>query len=163
MDFKRHPERLHKYVGGTFINRITDHGECAALRIGKDAWSKHEIATRLGVTHTVACGILSSFCKKNGITSTKHLFEETSPHSLAEHRLGVTTLYVMFAAFADKGLEIDDWYARGEKGAVVTFHTLKHRELEARKREEEDTRKRRRGGRPAGGNGSVSRYLENRV
>jgi hypothetical protein len=73
------------------------------------------------------------------------LYKQTSPYILAGlEGCGVTTLYVALCAFAALGLSTDDWYIRGEKEAVRTFETYKHREQQAKQRTLESERKRRR-------------------
>lgn len=137
------PEAFAPMLGTGFIRELTAR-ENAALKIGKDTWTKHEIAVNLGIVQTKACGILTHICKKLEVKNTADLYATTSPYTLAEFPAGVTTLYVMFAAFADKGLDPQTWYNRGQDAALVSFLGLKHRELMAARRTKEDERKRQR-------------------
>jgi hypothetical protein len=164
MDFRKQPERLAPYLGQSFITKITASDEThAILRIGRDKWSRHDVATRLGVTHTIACALLSRICKSLKVESTKDLYANSSPYTFASYRAGVTTLYVMFAAFRDKGLDVQAWYSQGEKKAVVSFLTLKAREQEAEHRTKSDERKRQRRTAVAQHNREVRQILNEKV
>ena len=129
------------------------------MGLGKDAWTKHELATVLGVVQTKACAILTATCKKIGVKDTADLYKSTSPYTFAEYPAGVTTLYVMFAAFQSKGLDPEAWYARGQEHAIVTFLTLKHRELQAEKRTRDDEKQRQRTARNRKHRAASAKYL----
>ena len=137
------PDRYIPILGAGFVRELSDP-KYPILRIGKDSWTKHEVAVSLGIVQTKACAILSSICKKLQIASTADLYKTTSPYTFADFPAGVTTLYVMFAAFADKGFDPQAWYAKGQEKAIVSFLSLKHRELAAAKRTREDEKRRRR-------------------
>lgn len=129
---RRNPETLKRIFGETFISTL----EAQTLTIGKDHWTRQEIATRLGLTHTKACSILSAVAKELGARDTKHLYDQTTPYTFAStnNHVGVTTLYVLFAAFRDRDLNAEAWYRKGQTHAMVTFLRFKHRELEAARR-----------------------------
>lgn len=152
------PDRFLPILGSAFIAEINapDH---PALIIGKDSWTKHELATVLGIVQTKAASILTATCKKLGVTSTADLYKSTSPYTFAEYPAGVTTLYVMFAAFEAKGLNPETWYARGQEHAIVTFLTLKHRELQAAQRTRDDEKKRQRKARATRHKAESAKYL----
>ena len=155
----RTPDRFAAFLGSTFTDQLTaaDH---PALIIGKDTWTKHEIATVLGVVHLKACSILSATCKKLGVTSTADLYKSTSPYTFAEYPAGVTTLYVMFAAFEAKGFDPEAWYHKGQEKAIVSFLTLKHRELLAAQRTREDEKRRQRAARGKKHRAAVASVLQ---
>jgi hypothetical protein len=153
------PESYSAILGARFIRELMDP-ENAALRIGKDIWTKHEIAADLGIVQTKACGILSNVCKKLQVRDTADLFKSTSPYTFAEFPAGVTTLYVMFAAFASKGLDPNEWYSRGQDAAIVSFLGLKHRELMAARRTKEDERRRQRKARANKHRQDVNRIMQ---
>lgn len=152
------PEALTGILGSTFIQHLMDP-KYPALRIGKDVWTKHEVAINLGIVQTKACGILSGICKQLKVKDTADLFEHTSPYTFAEFPAGVTTMYVMFAAFADKGLDPNKWYHRGEKEALVSFLSLKHRELLAERRTKEDEKQRQQKARASNHRTAVKKIL----
>jgi hypothetical protein len=88
-------------LGRHFVDSLTNAEKFAVLVIGHDRWTRHQLANELGVVHTVAAGRLSAIAKDLGVKDTADLYARTSPYSLTavEYRAGVTTLYVMFAAF----------------------------------------------------------------
>ena len=154
----RTPDRYTSILGSAFVTEINapDH---PALIIGKDSWTKHELATVLGIVQTKAASILSATCKKLGVTSTADLYKSTSPYTFAEYPAGVTTLYVLFRAFEAKGLDPETWYLGGEDKAIVTFLTLKHRELQAEKRTREAEKQRQRSARNKRHRSESAKYL----
>ena len=136
---------LTRMVGSNFVTHLTNADKYPLLVIGKDRWSFQQVATDLGVIQPKACRILSRIAKDLKVGNTKDLYKETSPYSLAgTHGCGVTTLYVLLRVFTAIGLDIDKWYINGQKEAVVTFESLKHREQAAEHRTKEAERKRRR-------------------
>src|SRR5262245_15276735 len=111
--------------GKTFL----DHLALPALVIGKDQWSRSQLATDLSLSNPVAAGKVTKYCRDHRIRDTKHLYDHSSPYSFAGERgIGLTTLYVVWQAFRAKGLNPAKWYEKGEKGAVHTFSTYKRRE-----------------------------------
>jgi len=136
---------LSKIVGRTFVSHLTDATKYPLLVIGKDRWSFQQVASDLGVIQPKACRILSRVAHDLGVKSVKDLYKDTSPYTLAgTHGVGVTTLYVLLRVFQIAKLDVDAWYAGGdEKQAVVTFHSLKARELKAERTTKEAERKRR--------------------
>jgi hypothetical protein len=136
--------KLEQIVGSTFVKHFTDATNFALLVIGKDRWSFQEVAG-LGVIQPRACRILSKIASDMKVKDTKDFYKQTSPYILAGlEGCGVTTLYVALCAFKAVGLDTDSWYIRGEKEAVRTFETYKHREQQAKQRTLEAERKRRR-------------------
>jgi hypothetical protein len=135
---------LARFVGHHFLTRFTDSKQFALLVIGSDRWSYQEVAA-LGIIQPRACRILSKIAHDLKVRNTKDLYAKTSPYMLAgTEGCGVTTLYVALCVFKSIGLDSEKWYVRGEKEAVRTFDTLKHREHVAKHRTLESERKRRR-------------------
>jgi hypothetical protein len=136
---------LTRIVGQHFVTHLTNADKYPLLVIGKDRWSFQQVASDLGVIQPKACRILSRIASDLKATSTKDLYKQTSPYSLAgTHGCGVTTLYVLLRVFGAVGLDVDGWYAKGQSEAIVTFDSLKQRELAAEHRTKEAERKRRR-------------------
>jgi hypothetical protein len=150
------PTRNSLVFGQTFIREFTEQ---PVLTIGSDTWSRHDLAA-MGVVQTKACSILGSIAKKLGVRSLKEMFEHTSPYTFAEHPAGVTTMYVFFAACYDRDLDASKWYQAGEKGAITSFVTLKHRELKARAEQRKEQRQRERRTRRAKHERAVRPILE---
>jgi hypothetical protein len=131
-------------VGQNFVTHLTNADKFPLLVIGKDRWSFQEVA-KLGVIQPKACRNLSRIATDLKVRDTKDLYKQTSPYELAgTHGCGVTTLFVLLRAFAAADLDVDAWYIKGQKEAVVTFESLKHREQAAEHRTKEAERKRRR-------------------
>lgn len=128
-------------LGSSFVGALTATDEHAPLVIGRDRFSRLELA-ELGITHMRACYILSGIAKDLGSKSVRHLFDHSSPYTFATYPAGVTTLFVVFAVFQAEGLSVRDWYAAGKDKAVTTFVTLKKKELEATARTKRAARKR---------------------
>jgi hypothetical protein len=135
---------LSRFVGVTFVKHLTDATHFPLLVIGKDRWSFAEVAA-LGIIHPRACRIVSKLAATLKVRDAKDLYKQTSPYMLAgEVGCGVTSLFVLLRVFDALGLNANAWYVRGEKAAVRTFETLKHREQLAERRTLEGERKRRR-------------------
>lgn len=149
------PTKHAAIFGSTYIKHLT---ETPLLIVGKDQWTRQE-ATAAGIMQFVACGNLTKIAKSLGVQSLEDMYKRTSPYSFTEFRAGVATLYVLFAAFADKGLDPTKWYKHGEKGALVTFERLKHKELEARARERKDEKKRERAARSGKHKRAVNSFI----
>jgi hypothetical protein len=122
---------LTPILGSTFIKQLTT---APVLAIGSDSWSLHGLVNDLGVGNVKAARILSSIARSEKYRNTEDLFKRSSPYSFADTHAGVTTLYVLFAAFEAKGLDPEEWYQLGEDRARVMFQTYKIRERQARKR-----------------------------
>ena len=146
-------------LGKTYVDSVTQRGDRAALRIGRDEWSRYEVASRLQTTATRACSILSSIAKQLKVTSTADLYKSTSPYTFASYPAGVTTLHVLFAAFRDRDLDPEAWYRQGQEAAIVSFFALKHREQQAERRTREDAKRRQRRTRNSRHNHAVDRVL----
>jgi hypothetical protein len=135
---------LSRMVGSTFYTHLTSADHFPLLLIGTDRWSYRDVSA-LGIIQPKACRILSAIAKDLKATDTADLYAKTSPYTLAGIAgCGVTTLYVALQVFAAKALDVEAWYVRGEKEAVVTFLSLKDRERKAELRTLEAERKRKR-------------------
>ena len=111
------------------------------LTIGKDSWTRAELA-KMGVVQTRACAILSKIAKRRQVRSLKDLYASTSPYTFADYPAGATTLFVLFAAFDDRDLSVDGWYKAGRNAAIISFLSLKLKELKAHRREKHDQKRR---------------------
>jgi hypothetical protein len=139
-------ERATPILGTTFIERMTG-AKHAILRIGNEAFTRHELVTRVGTGNFRAARILSDLCKTLNLTSVKDLYM-ISPYELAgTHGIGVTTLFVLMSLFEAKGLDVMKWYGKSySKGeSAVSFDSLKHRaakrDVEAAQREKAATKR----------------------
>jgi hypothetical protein len=126
-----------RLVGQSFVTRISDHDPARApLRIGKQVWSTHDLATQLGVVHTRAARLLSEAANAIGAKDVRDLYKRSSPYTFAGVQgLGETTMYVLWRLFESAGLDPDRWANSGERDdALVSFRSLKHREQQAEAR-----------------------------
>lgn len=127
--------RITQSVQHILGKSFTDDLTTPVLVIGKDTWSQRELATGLGITNTVAARKLSAFVKQRRYKDVQDMYDSTSPYSFADTTLGVTCLYVMFAAFDAMDLNIPDWYTKKSKDEIVrSFLYFKSRETKARRR-----------------------------
>lgn len=139
---------LRPILGSTFISSIDAHNpEQHPLRIGTQTWSRHALATELGIVHTAAARHLSAFAAELKVKNVKDLYERTSMYQLArEARCGVTTLYVAWRVFEYVGLDPSAWYQKGRDEAIRTFTTVKHQIAREEQRLKAQERPRRRRG-----------------
>jgi len=137
------PNNLRTLIGSTFLDRINDTTN-PPLKIGKQIWTTHELASKVGIVHTKAARLLSLAAESIGAKNVKELYEKTSPYTFAGlHGLGETTLYVLWRLFESEGLNPDAWANAGDTDdALVSFRSLKHREQQAEKRTKKDVRRR---------------------
>jgi hypothetical protein len=120
---------LRPILGTTFIRSIDDNDPTShPLRIGSQSWSRHALATELGIVHTAAARHLSAFCQELKVRHVKDLWERTTMYQLArEPACGVTTLYVAWRVFEYVGLDPTAWYQKGRDESIRTFLTMKAR------------------------------------
>lgn len=126
-----------KFLGQTFISRLNE----PALQIGKDVWTRHQLADELRVANFKAAALVTRALRELKVKNLEEVFS-WDPTSLAVvHNLGETGMYVLLRALEAKGHNPKAWYGANSK-ELVTFRTLKLREQ--RKAEREKRAKRRR-------------------
>lgn len=119
---------LRRALGAHFIKRINENPDDCPLKIGNTVYTTHELATKLGIVHRAAARRLSEAAEAIGARSVREFYHRSTPYSFASiPRFGETTLYVAWRLFEVNGLDPAAWFERGEKEAVVTFNSLKHR------------------------------------
>lgn len=125
------PDRFAPYLGSTLFKRLNS----PVLIIGRDTWTRSELAQRLGLTNTHAATRLTKIAADLQVKSTADLYHRTTPYTFSDpdYRAGVTTLLVMFRAFEAKGLTVSAWYV-GKKGALPVFAGFKRQERAATQR-----------------------------
>jgi hypothetical protein len=135
-------------LGSTAVNRLKEAQVDAVLVVGKDRVTRGELA-KVGCYNFTAARNLSAILKELKLGSLRALFDEVPPTALALPHLGVFSLAVLGAAFEAKGIGGEtplENYAKkhvGDKKMIVTFDTLKRRELEESARERKDRRRRK--------------------
>ena len=150
------PSQHAKVFGTTFVR---DYQERPLLVVGRDTWTRGDLA-QMGITQMKACSILTSIAKALDAKSLADFYKNTSPYSFADYPAGVTTLYVLFACFAEKDLDVNRWYMAGKEHALTTFEALKQREAKARARERADTKRRKRSSRRQTHEGQVKQFMK---
>lgn len=132
--FRRQQNNLKALVpvlGTNFINSIDDPNlERRPLRVGTTTYTKHQLATRLGVTHVAAARRLTAIADAMKARSVRDLYERSTPYAFASTPgIGPTTLYVAWRLFEIEGFDALAWYERGQEEAenVVNFLSLKQR------------------------------------
>lgn len=136
-------------LGSTAVKQLeAAYGE-HILIIGEDRFTRRQLAT-VGCFNYLAARNLTNVLKPFDIANVKTLYEQLPPGALALPHLGVISLAVLSAAFEIKKIGGEDplgTWARHHNGdakrAIVTFHTLKHRELVQIANEKKAARKRR--------------------
>jgi hypothetical protein len=138
-------------LGAGAVKHLTYLADEVILEVGNDRLGRKELAA-VGCYNFTAARNLSAVLKPLQLPSLKHLFEHVPPASLALPHLGVISLAVLGAAFevrkvggANPLLAWVQSHAGDEKRAMVTFHTLKHREAQELLNEKKAVIERRRG------------------
>lgn len=127
-----------KFLGQTFITRLNE----PALIIGKDAWTRHQLADELRVANFKAAALVTRAMRELKVKNLEEVFS-WDPTSLAVvHNLGETGMYVLLRALEAKGHNPKAWYGANKKD-LVTFRTLKIREQKKKEAEKKAKRKRR--------------------
>lgn len=120
-----------KFLGQTFISRLNE----PALQIGKDVWTRHQLADELRVANFKAAALVTRAMRELKVKSLEEVFS-WDPDSLAVvHNLGETGMYVLLRALEARGHNPRAWYGANKKD-LVTFRTRKlrfQRKEEARK------------------------------
>jgi hypothetical protein len=147
---------LKSVFGKGFVEDL----EQPVLIVGKDHYSKRALASEIGVTNLVAARKLSAFCHALNIKSIQDLYNSTTPYTFAgAEGVGLTTMYVAWMVFAHHELNPEQWYTKGQDGAVVSFLGYKHREQRALQKTQREAQKRHRTrARIAKGNGKASHH-----
>lgn len=125
-------------LGSTAVKQLQATTTAWVLEVGSDRLTRGELAG-VGCYNFVAAKNLTTQLKASGAKSLADLYARLPPTALALPHLGVISLAVLGAAFEAKGIggdaPLEAWakkhYVR-QAGAVerlVTFHTLKAREL----------------------------------
>lgn len=118
------PDAHEKFLGRTFVQRL---GE-VALQIGKDTWTRHELADQLRVANFKAAAMVTRALRQLEVKDLKEVFS-WDPASLANvHNLGETGMYVLLRALEARGYNPKAWY-HAKSADLVTFRTLKLREI----------------------------------
>lgn len=122
-----------KVLGKTVVERLRETRELPVLKIGKDVFTRGELATVECFNFAAAANLTRILKDELVIRDTKALFETVGPLDLALPRLGAVSLAVLGAAFEAKGLgagaPLEAWMKLHTPGdaQMVTFLSIKHR------------------------------------
>ena len=138
-------------LGSTAVKHLQQTADEAVLVVGSDRLGRRELAG-VGCYNFVAARNLSAILKPLQVPSLKFLFEHIPPATLALPHMGVISLAVLGAAFEARkiggGQPLVAWVkahaGNDEKRAMVTFYTLKARELAEQLAEKKAIKARRR-------------------
>jgi hypothetical protein len=126
---------LSTFVSSSLVERLTDTTGRAALRIGSQTWSTHQLATVIGVVNTRAARLLTQAADSIGAKNLRDLYQRATPYTFAMRGVGVTTLYVLWRLFESHGFDPEKWATAGDTGeALTSFLSLKKRERDAERR-----------------------------
>ena len=138
---------LRSFLGASLLHRLeADDDEHVPLRIGSQRWTTHQLAVELGVVHTKAARLLTKAAAEINARNVADLYKRSSPYTFAGIKhLGETTMYVLWRLFESQGLDVNAWATAGDSdAALVSFRSLKLRELAADARTAADAAKRAR-------------------
>lgn len=137
-------------LGSKTARDLQARATAPVLRIGADKFARGDLAG-IDCFNYHAAQTLSHALADLGVRNTADLFERVPPASLALPRIGAIALAVLGAAFELKRVggdrPLENWMRKhsgtgSAEAAIVTFHTIKHREA-AEQREEQRARKQR--------------------
>lgn len=128
-----------KFLGQTFVSRLNE----VALQIGKDQWTRHQLADELRVANFKAAALVTRAMRELQVKNLEEVFS-WNPADLANvHNLGETGMYVLLRALEARGHNPRAWYGY-KSDDLVTFRTLKLREQRKREQEKREKRKKSR-------------------
>jgi hypothetical protein len=139
-------------LGSYAVTQLTRQAGEVILEVGADKLGRKELAG-VGCYNFMAARNLSAVVKSLQIPNLKFLFEHVPPANLALPHMGVISLAVLGAAFEARKIgganPLESWVRfhanhGEEKQAMVTFHTLKQRELAEVSNEKKAVEQRRR-------------------
>lgn len=138
-------------LGSTAVKQLQATSSAWVLEVGSDRLTRAQLA-QVGCYNFVAARNLSTVLQEIPAKNLADLYARVAPTDMALPHLGVISLAVLGAAFEAKGIggdaPLESWvqrHATKPDAAMVSFHTLKRRELaeQAEARKQRRTRRRR--------------------
>ena len=137
-------------LGSTAVKQLQATSKAWVLEVGSDRLTRAELA---GVScfNFLAARNLTAILKTLTIKNLADLYARIPPTAIAVPHMGAISLAVLGAAFEAKGIggdaPLENWvrkhaHQNGSAAAMVSFHTIKRREL-AELADERKARKRR--------------------
>ena len=135
-------------LGSTAVKQLQATSSAWVLEVGSDRLTRSDLA-RVGCYNFVAAGNLTAVLKTIAVKNLADLYARIGPTALALPHLGVISLAVLGAAFEAKGIggemPLESWSRKHStmngSTELVTFHTLKLRELAEAARERKERRR----------------------
>lgn len=143
-------------LGTSIVGKLEARQTEAVLQIGSDRFTRHDLASVDCYNFAAAFNLSQLLNEHLQVKNLKEVYDKVAPSALALPRLGAISLAVLGAAFEARGLGGDDplanWVRKhtvngkgGVEAALVTFHTIKQRELTAQREEKKAARRRKEG------------------
>jgi len=135
-------------LGTTAVKQLQATGRSSVLEVGSDRLTRAELA-KVGCYNFLAAKNLSAILKGLGIKNLADLYARVPPSAVALPHMGAISLAVLGAAFEVKGIggdaPLERWVQKhagqDEAAAMVTFDTIKRRELAEQRREKKARRR----------------------
>ena len=138
----------------------------AVLVVGADKFTRRQLAS-VSCFNFLAAKNLTTLIRDFGVRDLKDLYERLPPAALAVPHMGAISMAVLGAAFEVKKIGGDDplgncarHHAGDAKRALVTFHTMKARELAAERATKQEQKRRKRARQAAAHTLRVDRFTE---
>lgn len=137
-------------LGSTAVKQLQASTSAWVLEVGSDKLTRGQLAS-VGCYNFHAARLLTACLRTLPVKNLAELFAKFPPSAVALPHLGVISLAVLGAAFEAKGIggasPLEAWVQKhapgGAEAEMVTFHTMKRRELAEGARERKLTRRRR--------------------
>jgi hypothetical protein len=140
-------------LGSTAVKQLQATSHAWVLEVGSDRFTRADLA-HVACYNFVAAKNLTTILKGLAIKNLADLYARLPPSAVAVPHMGAISLAVLGAAFEVKGIggdtPLESWVERHAHGdparAMVSFHTLKRRELAELAQERKDRAARKRAG-----------------
>jgi len=136
-----------RILGSTAVKQLQASSSAWVLVVGHDRLTRGQLAA-VGCYNFHAARLLSAQLAALPVKSLADLFAHYAPSAVALPSVGVISLAVLGAAFEAKGIggetPLESWAQKWAppETAMVTFHTMKRRELAEVAKERKHRRKR---------------------
>lgn len=126
-----------RILGSTAVRQLEAATTAGVLQVGSDRLTRSDLAA-VGCFNFLAARNLSALLQGVPVKNLRDLYTRLAPGALALPHMGVISLAVLGAAFEAKGIggetPLESWVRLHTHGdtpnqAMVTFYTLKKREL----------------------------------
>jgi len=143
-----------KVLGQSTVSQLQERASTPVLRIGADAFTRHDLAAVDCFNFTAAANLSRILNAELRVKNTRDVFDNIDPTGLVLPRLGAVSLAVLGAAFEAKQLggerSLEAWVvkhrAKDAKREFVTFDSMKqkyHRDALAAANERKDEKRRK--------------------